>query len=52
MHLQPKLRGAVTQSLPIAERLSTQGICLPVHVHLTDAQVADVIGVIRRHFGA
>ena len=52
MHLQPKLRGAVTQSLPVAERLSAQGLCLPVHVHLTDAQVADVVGVIRRHFGA
>ena len=52
MHLQPKLRGAVTQSLPVAERLSAQGLCLPVHVHVTDAQVADVIGVIRRHFGA
>lgn len=52
MHLQPKLRGAVTQSLPVAERLSAQGLCLPVHVHLSDAQVADVVGVIRRHFGA
>jgi len=52
MHLQPKLRGAVTQSLPVAERLSAQGICLPVHVHLTDAQISDIIGVIRRHFGA
>ncbi len=52
MHLQPKLRGPQTQSLPVAERLSAQGLCLPVHVHVTDAQVADIIGVIRRHFGA
>jgi perosamine synthetase len=51
MHLQPKLRGTKPKSLPVAERLSAEGICLPVHVHLTDDQVADVIGVIRRHFG-
>lgn len=52
MHLQPKLRAAHPESLPHAERLHAEGVCLPVHVHLTDAQIAETIGVIRRHFGA
>lgn len=51
MHLQPKLKAAQPKSLPVAERLHVQGICLPVHVHLSDAQVSDIVGVIRRHFG-
>lgn len=52
MHLQPKLRSATAQSLPVAERLSAQGICLPVHVHLTDEQISDIIAVIKKYFGA
>lgn len=51
MHLQPKLRSSVPQSLPVSERLATQGLCLPVHVHLTDEQIAEVISAIKKYFG-
>lgn len=51
MHLQPKLKPSPPQSLPIAERLNAKGLCLPVHVHLTDSDVDRVISTIRRHFG-
>ncbi|MBM3645705.1 MAG: DegT/DnrJ/EryC1/StrS family aminotransferase [Alphaproteobacteria bacterium] len=52
MHLQPKLRQENQPSLPVSERLSREGLCLPVHVHVTDGQLDDIVGTIRRHFGA
>jgi perosamine synthetase len=52
MHLQPKFRCDVPLSLPVSEQLSAQGICLPVHVHLSDEQVLEIVGVIRRFFDA
>jgi perosamine synthetase len=52
MHLQPKLKSAPAPSLPVAEKLSAQGLCLPVHVHLTDDHIATVISTIKKHFGA
>jgi perosamine synthetase len=51
MHLQPKLKAEPSQSMPVAESLSARGICLPVHVHVTDSQIAEIAGVIRKHFG-
>lgn len=52
MHLQPKLQSSPALSLPVAERLSAQGLCLPVHVHLTDDHIATIISTIKKHFGA
>lgn len=52
MHLQPKLKSDPPASLPVAERLNAEGICLPVHVHLSEGDIARVITTIRRHFGA
>ena len=52
MHLQPKLKADPVQSLPVAERLFEQGICLPVHVHLSDSEIGEIIAIIRRYFGA
>ena len=50
LHLQPKLKAPTPARLPVAEKLHAEGICLPVHVHLSDAQVAEVIDAIRAFF--
>ena len=52
MHLQPKLRSEPPARLPCAESLYERGICLPVHVHVTDSQIDQIVSVIRAHFGA
>jgi perosamine synthetase len=51
MHLQPKLRTEPPQSLPASEQLYEQGICLPIHYHLTEQDIAHVIRQIRAAFG-
>jgi dTDP-4-amino-4,6-dideoxygalactose transaminase len=51
MHLQPKLKPAVPQRLPAAERLHERGLCLPVYVNLTDEQIGEITGAIRGFFG-
>lgn len=50
MHLQPKLRSEPLQRLPVAEDLYRRGLCLPIHHHLTDAQIDRIAGVIRAFF--
>lgn len=52
MHLQPKLSKYASAPCPNAEELSDQGLCLPIHYQLTDAQIYDVISVIRTLFWA
>ena len=50
MHLQPKLRADPPQSLPISEKLNMQGLCLPVHQHISDKDVDRICSVIRQFF--
>lgn len=50
MHLQPKLRATPPQSLPVSERLSEEGICLPVHPHLSDADINAITGTLRAYY--
>jgi perosamine synthetase len=52
MHLQPKLKSDPPTCLPVAESLNARGICLPVHVHVADSQITEIVDVIRKHFGA
>ncbi|HVG51873.1 MAG TPA: DegT/DnrJ/EryC1/StrS family aminotransferase [Xanthobacteraceae bacterium] len=50
MHLQPKLRSEPPVSLPVSEKLSQTGLCLPVHHHISDDDVRHVCHVIRTFF--
>jgi len=50
MHLQPKLRASPPASLPVAEGLHARGLCLPVHVNLTDSQMGQITDAIRGFF--
>jgi perosamine synthetase len=50
MHLQPKLKASPPQRLPVSEDLNARGLCLPVHVHITDAQIDEIAGAIRGFF--
>lgn len=50
MHLQPKLRSEPPQSLPVSEKLSEQGLCLPVHHHIRDADADRICQVIKQFF--
>jgi perosamine synthetase len=52
MHLQPKLRTDPPESLPVAEMLHERGLCLPIHHHITDPDIDEIVGVIRRFFNA
>jgi perosamine synthetase len=52
MHLQPKLKAANPARLPVAESLYERGLCLPVYVNLTDAQIDEITGAIRQFFGS
>ena len=52
MHLQPKLKNDPAVSLPVAENLFERGILLPVHHHITDANIDRVVAAIREFFGA
>lgn len=50
MHLQPKLRSEPPQSLPVSERLSSEGLCLPVHQHIRDEDANRICEVITQFF--
>ena len=50
MHLQPKLKLNPPQSLPISEKLNAQGLCLPVHRHISDEDAKRICEVIRNFF--
>lgn len=52
LHLQPKLRAATPLRLPVAEDLYARGLCLPVHYHLSDADVGEIVESIRAYFGS
>lgn len=47
LHLQPALRQYARHSLPVAEELHSKGICLPVHLELTDSDIDEICEVIR-----
>jgi perosamine synthetase len=50
MHLQPKFQVDGQKPLPVSEALGRTGICLPIHHHITDANIDKMIDVVRRHF--
>jgi perosamine synthetase len=52
LHLQPKLRNSSVARLPVAESLYERGICLPVHYHLSESQMSEIIDAIRSYFGS
>jgi perosamine synthetase len=52
MHLQPKLRSDPPESLPASERLYHTGLCLPVHHHISDADVLRICRTIRAFFAS
>jgi perosamine synthetase len=51
LHLQPALQTYARGPLPVAERLSREGICLPVHRGLTSTDVDDMCDIIRKVHG-
>ncbi len=52
MHLQPELRVEPPANLPVAESLFEQGILLPLHHHISDANIDHVVAKVREFFGA
>jgi perosamine synthetase len=50
MHLQPKLREFATGPLPVSEMLHETGLCLPVHAHITESDVARICDTITSCF--
>lgn len=50
MHLQPKLQNDPPISLPHSERLHAEGLCLPIHPHISDADVERVCEIVQRSF--
>ncbi len=50
VHLQPAYHSETQPTLPITEVLAPRILSLPLHPFLTDAQLATVIGAIRRFF--
>lgn len=50
MHLQPKLKQYARGSLPIAEKLYAEGMCLPIHHHISFEDVNRIIQTIKRFF--
>jgi perosamine synthetase len=52
LHLQPKLKDTSGVKLPVAENLYEQGICLPVHYHLSEPQIGEILEAIRSYFGS
>lgn len=47
LHLQPALRQFARHSLPVAEELYSKGLCLPVHLGLTDSDIDEICEIIR-----
>ena len=50
LHLQPKLRQDPPLSLPVSERLYEEGLCLPIHWHVSDDDVDYICDSIRAFF--
>jgi perosamine synthetase len=50
MHLQPQLKEDPVLSLPVAEHLWEQGICLPIHHSLTEKQIQRISHLIKKFF--
>lgn len=48
VHLQPALQKYARGSLPVAEELYAEGICLPVHDGLTPLDIDGITDIIRR----
>jgi perosamine synthetase len=48
LHRQPCLKGVIDEvALPVSERLYEQGLCLPIHQGVTDAEVARIVSIVR-----
>ncbi|MCV7288001.1 DegT/DnrJ/EryC1/StrS family aminotransferase [Mycolicibacterium wolinskyi] len=47
LHMQPPLKKYADAPLPNAEKLYSQGICLPVHTGLSAADIDEISGIIR-----
>lgn len=47
LHLQPALQKYARGPLPVSEELYSQGLCLPVHMGLSDADIDEICGIIR-----
>jgi dTDP-4-amino-4,6-dideoxygalactose transaminase len=50
MHLQPCLKKEIPDFLPVSEKLSKEGLCLPVHQHIKEEDANYVIEVIKKFF--
>ncbi len=50
MHLQPKLRSVPPVSLPVSEKLNATGLCLPVHMHISNEDALRICNVIKSFF--
>lgn len=50
MHLQPKLMASPPQKLPVSEKLAATGLCLPVHIHVSDEDALRVCKVVKSFF--
>ena len=48
LHLQPALKEYAQGSLPVAEKLAADGICLPVHRGLTPTDIDEMSDIIRK----
>lgn len=48
LHLQPALLKYARGPLPVSEALYANGLCLPVHMGLSDADIDEICGIIRR----
>jgi perosamine synthetase len=46
LHLQPALTPYFRGPLPVAEKLYEQGVCLPIHVSLTESDIDEISNII------
>lgn len=51
LHLQPALQKYARDPLPVSEELYATGVCLPVHMGLSDADIDEICGIIRSVHG-
>jgi perosamine synthetase len=51
LHLQPALEEYAFRPLPVSENLYADGLCLPVHVGLSDADIDEICDIIRTVHG-
>lgn len=52
LHRQPALQRYARGPLPVAEELYVKGLCLPVHMGLTESDVDEICGIVRDVHGA